>query len=116
MVLNELATNAAEYGALPNDAGRVGVNWSVVETGETPKFVMHWREESGPRVAPPTRKRLWAERHGFDDGARGPGQGGRRVPRNRRLLGIDVAGLIARNDLAPRGHGLTHQRTTVSGA
>jgi two-component sensor histidine kinase len=56
MALHELATNAAKYGALSNTAGCVRVDWSVAEGGETPTFVMHWREEGGPRVAPPTRK------------------------------------------------------------
>ena len=50
MVLNELATNAAKYGALAG-AGRVSIVWSVANNLMT----LEWRERGGPPVAPPTR-------------------------------------------------------------
>jgi PAS domain S-box-containing protein len=50
MVLNELATNAAKYGAL-SGAGRVEIAWDV--DGE--RLELHWRERGGPTVAPPKR-------------------------------------------------------------
>lgn len=50
MVLNELATNAAKYGAL-SGAGRVSIVWSV--DGE--RLQLHWRERGGPPVTPPKR-------------------------------------------------------------
>ena len=55
MALHELATNAAKYGALSNREGRVRVIWQVT-AGVNPTFSMSWLEDSGPKVAPPTRK------------------------------------------------------------
>lgn len=50
MVLNELATNAAKYGALAG-AGRVSIVWSVANNLMT----LEWCERGGPPVASPTR-------------------------------------------------------------
>ena len=55
MALHELATNAAKYGALSNQDGRVNIAWHTL-AGAKPTFEMSWREEGGPSVAPPTRK------------------------------------------------------------
>ena len=55
MALHELATNAAKYGALSNQDGRVNIAWRIL-AGAKPTFEMSWREEGGPPVAPPTRK------------------------------------------------------------
>ncbi|MDE2362349.1 MAG: PAS domain S-box protein [Hyphomicrobiales bacterium] len=52
MALHELVTNAAKYGALSNDKGRVLISWSLGPD----KFTMSWREEGGPAVAPPSRR------------------------------------------------------------
>lgn len=57
MALHELATNAAKYGALSNDAGRVSVSWSAdpVPSAEA-RFALAWKERDGPEVtAPETR-------------------------------------------------------------
>lgn len=51
LVLHELATNAAKYGALSNDRGRVDVTWVVV--GET--LTLIWREHGGPPVTKPKK-------------------------------------------------------------
>lgn len=51
MILHELATNAAKYGALSNDTGRVEIRWDV--NGE---FTLGWTESGGPNVAPPDRR------------------------------------------------------------
>jgi len=51
MVLHELATNAAKYGALSREGGQVHVTWAV----EAGALVLHWRESGGPPVTPPTR-------------------------------------------------------------
>jgi two-component sensor histidine kinase/CheY-like chemotaxis protein len=54
MVLNELVTNAAKYGALSTGAGRVAVSWSREEDNEgKPLLCLHWREAGGPPVQPP---------------------------------------------------------------
>ena len=52
MGLNELATNAAKYGALSNGAGVVDISWA--SRGEN-RFRLEWRERGGPPVTPPAR-------------------------------------------------------------
>jgi two-component sensor histidine kinase len=51
MAVHELGTNAAKYGSLSNDTGRVDINWST--KGDT--FQMSWTETGGPRTEPPER-------------------------------------------------------------
>jgi two-component sensor histidine kinase len=51
LVIHELATNAAKYGALSAPEGRVEVAWQVVD-GET-ELRLKWRESGGPPVIPP---------------------------------------------------------------
>jgi len=54
MVLHELVTNAAKYGALSRQSGRVRVNWHWRTNGTAqPHLVLEWREFGGPSV--PTR-------------------------------------------------------------
>lgn len=53
--LHELATNAAKYGALAQPGGQIAIAWSVEGAGATARFRFQWREQGGPRVAPPTR-------------------------------------------------------------
>jgi two-component sensor histidine kinase len=52
MILHELATNAAKYGALSNTAGRVRIEWE----GNSERFTLIWREEAGPPVQRPQRE------------------------------------------------------------
>lgn len=52
LVIHELASNAAKYGALTNEAGQVALSWSVAPTG----FVIEWTESGGPRVEPATSR------------------------------------------------------------
>lgn len=56
LILHELATNAAKYGALSQAGGHVSVVWSVVGTGEDATFRLSWTERGGPMVAPPSRR------------------------------------------------------------
>jgi len=51
MVVHELATNAAKYGALSRGDGRVEVAWTPDGEGGALRLV--WREHGGPPVAPP---------------------------------------------------------------
>ncbi len=51
MALHELATNAAKYGSLSSEAGRVEISWDI----EGDSFRMGWREIGGPPVVPPER-------------------------------------------------------------
>jgi light-regulated signal transduction histidine kinase (bacteriophytochrome) len=52
MVFHELTTNAAKYGALSAESGRVVVQWRE----EADRLHLVWRERGGPPVDPPSRK------------------------------------------------------------
>jgi two-component sensor histidine kinase len=55
MVLHELVTNAAKYGALSAEGGRVQVAWGLEErTNDI--LALRWIESGGPRVNPPARR------------------------------------------------------------
>ena len=56
LALHELATNAAKYGALSNQLGRVHISWSVAKLNGQHQFMFRWQERGGPRVTPPTGK------------------------------------------------------------
>jgi PAS domain S-box-containing protein len=55
LVLHELTTNAAKYGALSRREGRVSVRWNRASSGEGPPgpLAIHWRETAGPPVEIP---------------------------------------------------------------
>ena len=50
MVLHELATNAAKYGALSTEDGSVAVQWDRWLNGHPSPLVLEWQEIGGPRV------------------------------------------------------------------
>lgn len=56
LALHELATNAAKYGALSNDTGRVHISWSVLKPNGFRQFNFRWQERGGPHVTPPMDK------------------------------------------------------------
>lgn len=51
LVLHELATNAAKYGALSSESGRVIVNWELAPDS----LVLRWCETGGPATSAPTK-------------------------------------------------------------
>lgn len=51
LVVHELATNAAKYGALSSNHGRIDVTWSDADR----QLQLVWAEANGPRVEPPSR-------------------------------------------------------------
>ena len=54
LVIHELATNAAKYGALNlDDGGCVRVSWSTQAGEEGPALEIVWHEREGPPVTPP---------------------------------------------------------------
>lgn len=52
LMLHELATNAAKYGALSTGEGEIDLSWSVVDD----QVRLAWRERGGPTVRPPESK------------------------------------------------------------
>ncbi|WCS23795.1 GAF domain-containing protein [Methylobacterium sp. NMS14P] len=54
LLLHELATNAAKYGALSVPNGRVSVDWRLDGEDEAREVTFDWAERDGPPVAPPT--------------------------------------------------------------
>jgi two-component sensor histidine kinase len=55
MILHELATNAAKYGALSKPEGRVMIDWALADQ-RAPRLKLSWRETGGPPVTEPTRR------------------------------------------------------------
>jgi two-component sensor histidine kinase len=56
ILLHELATNAAKYGSLSSDQGKVAVTWAVSGSGDGARFTLRWEEQGGPTVGAPARK------------------------------------------------------------
>lgn len=58
LMVHELFTNAAKYGALSNDTGEVLVNWFLSGDASRKYLDFHWQERGGPQVTTPRQ-------HGF---------------------------------------------------
>jgi len=54
MTFHELVTNAAKYGALSTDEGRLGISWDR----DDEHLHLRWVEEGGPSCTPPTTEGL----------------------------------------------------------
>jgi two-component sensor histidine kinase len=83
MIVHEIATNAAKYGALSNDSGHVTLDWEVLENDGTRKLRLIWTETGGPPVVAPVQR----------------GFGSRLIERSAR----DQLGGEATVDFLPRG-------------
>ncbi|MGH6641499.1 MAG: sensor histidine kinase, partial [Bradyrhizobium sp.] len=83
MIVHEIATNAAKYGALSNDIGTVTLDWEVLEESGGRKLRMIWTEAGGPHVSAPVQR----------------GFGSRLIERSAR----DQLGGEATVDFLPRG-------------
>jgi two-component sensor histidine kinase len=83
MIVHEIATNAAKYGALSNDSGTVTLDWEVLEESDGGKLRMIWTETGGPHVSAPVQR----------------GFGSRLIERSAR----DQLGGEATVDFLPRG-------------
>lgn len=57
LTIHELATNAAKYGALSVDGGKIELWWSLDQVDKTgaPVFSLTWAEHGGPTVQQPER-------------------------------------------------------------
>ena len=53
LVVHELVTNSAKYGALTDRSGKVAIDLTITEDGA---LIMQWRERGGPPVQAPTRR------------------------------------------------------------
>ncbi len=52
LLVHELATNAAKYGALSNSLGRLSIGWSLSDV----RLNLEWHENGGPPVTAPTNR------------------------------------------------------------
>ena len=55
MVLHELTTNAAKFGALSAPGGRVTIGWRLVGEEARSELLLRWVEVGGPKVVKPAR-------------------------------------------------------------
>jgi two-component sensor histidine kinase len=83
MILHEMATNAAKYGALSGEAGSIALNWEVIDESGKAKLRLVWAETGGPPVDAPVQR----------------GFGSRLIERSAR----DQLGGEATVDFLPRG-------------
>lgn len=79
LMLHELATNAAKYGALSDGKGRIRIEWQVVDGN----LHLRWQERDGPAVIPP-------ERVGFGSRLIDRGLGRGLVTRRYPTTGVEV--------------------------
>jgi PAS domain S-box-containing protein len=56
MVLHELTTNAAKYGAFSDRNGRVSLRWWWLRNGSQGRLAIEWQEIGGPQVLPPSQR------------------------------------------------------------
>jgi signal transduction histidine kinase/CheY-like chemotaxis protein len=56
LALHELATNAAKYGPLSKESGKVTVSWAVMNGGAHNTLKLAWRESGGPPARAPARE------------------------------------------------------------
>jgi two-component sensor histidine kinase len=60
LVVHELATNAAKYGALSVKGGRVDVSWTLA--GDRPtRLELTWAEQGGPKIDGPPKRGFGTE-------------------------------------------------------
>jgi two-component sensor histidine kinase len=96
LILHELATNAAKYGALSIEAGRVALHWHFEPGARGDDLMLCWREHDGPKVVEPTRVGFGSRL--IDMGMIGTGKVARRYPAS----GVEVDLRVRVADLAER--------------
>jgi two-component sensor histidine kinase len=83
MIVHEIATNAAKYGALSSENGTIRLDWEIITEKARPRLRLIWAEAGGPLVVAPVRR----------------GFGSRLIERSAR----DQLGGEATIDFLPRG-------------
>lgn len=83
LILHEMATNAAKYGALSNPTGTISIAWVLRTEAKAPGLLLRWTEAGGPTVAAPDRTGFGSRLIGM-----GLGSGGAR-------LEYEPSGLVA---------------------
>jgi two-component sensor histidine kinase len=56
MIIHELATNAAKYGALSNNLGHVDIRWHAHQGEDNEVFTISWTERGGPTFSTPSHR------------------------------------------------------------
>ncbi len=56
LIVHELATNAAKYGALSAPTGHISIEGSIEAANDRGTFSFRWVENGGPKVTAPKRK------------------------------------------------------------
>jgi two-component sensor histidine kinase len=56
MIIHELATNAAKYGALSSNLGHIDIRWHAQQVEDTEVFTISWTERGGPTVVAPSHR------------------------------------------------------------
>jgi two-component system, chemotaxis family, CheB/CheR fusion protein len=56
LILHELGTNAAKYGALAHSEGQVHVSWQLEDGQHGRRVRLRWEERGGPEVKPPKER------------------------------------------------------------
>jgi two-component sensor histidine kinase len=56
LIMHELATNAAKYGALSSPNGKIAIQGKVEHVDGEQIFAIAWKETGGPPVSKPRRK------------------------------------------------------------
>ena len=56
MIVHEIATNAAKYGALSNEVGTVRLDWEMIVDNGRSKLRWIWAESGGPPVSAPVKR------------------------------------------------------------
>lgn len=56
MIVHEIATNAAKYGALSSETGTVRLDWEVAQENAGRELRMIWTEAGGPHVTAPVQR------------------------------------------------------------
>ncbi|WP_249151078.1 PAS domain S-box protein [Bradyrhizobium japonicum] len=105
VVLHELATNAAKYGALSNAKGRIALTWLRTEDGQV---ILRWTELGGPKVNAPERKGLAAR-----CSLTGARKGWFAKSPFRRKIQSSLASLPSRHCAAPHSFLIANERRVI---